>query len=190
MRKCYLVNYKTGKKINSKSVTSFCKLAGLNKVDKNATIHIYSILNEKRFEHLGWCLPKYYYMQVKLKDIYGNIYSGKIYELAKNFNISERQIYKLVTKRKLVINGISLLETECLYSPLNPLKLINVKLMTPNNRIIRGKTIKSLNRQIGIDNVSYRSLLDLIHGKSLNVKGYNVIDLEFKKKFSLNEKMA
>jgi len=185
---CDLINIKTKKRIKAKSVAEFCRLSGLHKQDKDAKIHIYSILNEVRFSHYGWCLPKYYNTKVDIKDIYGNIYSGRIRDFMDNDHIAPRTIWQLFTHKKKVCYGLSLLETELVCIPPNIYKCKGYTLETPNNKLLKGKSLSSIKRQIGDNGPTYKSLVSLKQGRYASICGYKIRDIKVEKRQILNIK--
>lgn len=183
MKNCNLTNIYTKKRIKSKSIAAFCRLSKLENKDKDARIHIYPILKEERFSHYGWCLSKNYNKYVKLKDVYGNVYGGYVRDLVDKFDkVTFQKLWWLIVGKRKVVNSISLYTTEIDFIPLNPFKIKQIRLTTPNNKILVGNKIVYLTKQIHKNNLSYRRLLDLVHGKTDVVKGYKIKDIEIELK--------
>lgn len=189
MLMCNLTNIETGESIRCKSVTSFCKKAGLFKIDRNAKVHVYPIIKGLRFSYFGWCLTSMYRKHVKLKDMYGNVYSGRLGLIIDSFNVPYCRVFKLITGRKKIINGLSLYETEINHIPPKNKKVIKYTLNTPNGKSLSGKTIVSLERQIGRHNLTRESIHRLIHGHSFNVKDYTVEEIKTEHRYSLTKRI-
>lgn len=187
MIKCDMTNIYTNQRIKAKSVSSFCQTSGLQGQDKDANVHIYKVIDKTRFQHLGWCLSEYYNADIKLKDIYGNVYESKIRDFVNNNEITIRSIWSLFIGRKKIIHGLSLYDTEIVCIKPNPIKIRQYLVNTPNNKIIKANTIASICKQIGENGPSYRSMLDLKQGKKSTLRGYSIMDIKIEQRKILNE---
>ena len=184
MKRCKLININTGKILDCKSVAAFCRASKIK--DPNLKIHIYAVLSEKRFSHLGWCLPKYYNTRIKLKDCYGNVYTGKIRDFIDKYDIPFSRIWRLFTGKKQIISGLSLYSTKLEYIRLNPFKARQYIVKTNKNRNLKANTIKNIIKQAPY--LQYSNLLRLIHGKIGKYKGYTIKDILYKHRKILNER--
>jgi hypothetical protein len=181
-RACNLINLETGQVVRAKSITAFCKAAGL--VDGNDKLHITPILNEERFHHKNWCLPKYYNTYLELKDIYGNIYKGKLSDFILRYKVSPRNLWNLLKERKVIANGLMLAKTELGGISPKPYKIKRYAFSTPNQKEISGNTITSIHNQLR-DSVSYKTLLMLVNGQAYQASGYKVKSLDIEQRVIL-----
>lgn len=185
MIKCELINIYTNKIIKAKSVTEFCKLAKLNQI--NDKIHLYPLLREERLERKGWCLPKYCNTYLELKDIYGNIYKGKIKDLVKKYKVPPTTLWKLLINKKKINRGLYLNESKVNYLPPKNYKVIKYTILSPNNKEISGKTITAISKQLN-NSASRNSIQKMINGhREYCCNGYKLKNINIIKKEILKE---
>lgn len=184
MKRCYLVNLKTGRKIKAKSVVQFCHLAKLTSF--NDRIHIYPILRDERLQHKGWCLPKYFYTKITLRDCYGNVYRGKVKDFLYTYKVKPCTLWNLITEKKKVLRNLSLSSSNLKGLFLRPYRVTLYKFKTPNEKIVTGKTLRGVQKQV--KNITYRSLIKLAHFQAENVKKYTLRDIIIQQRKELLEK--
>jgi hypothetical protein len=171
MRYCELVNFETGRRISGKSVIEFCQKAGLTA--ENDVIHIYPILRGERLHHKNWGLPQYYNYPISLKDIYGNLYKGQLRDFLLKYKVSVHVIWSLVRRKKLIVSGLMLSDTETNFIPPKTYKVERYEFISPNGKVVSGKTLSGISRMLG-NSVTQKSLSKLIHGYAQHPKGYRI----------------
>lgn len=166
---CELTNLKTGQKISAKSVAEFCRKANLHHV--NDPIHLYPILRGERLSHKNWCLDRYATRNFTIYDRFMNVYTGSLYDFLHRYTVSKHTLWALISGKKKICQGVFLKETKVKFVPASRERITSVSFKTPNNRIISGKSSRSVARQVN-GSISYHSLSSLVRGMKNVSKGY------------------
>lgn len=184
MIKCNLINLETGQIIKARSVADFCRQTNMdNPRDK---IHIYPVLRGERLHHRGWATIKTFNTKLSLSDIYGNIYKGSVAKLMFKDKISPQRLWNLMTGKRKVVSGMFLTDSGHTFIPPKNYKVKEYQFETPNNKIVKTSSIKTLCKILG-NRISDHSLFDIARGKTTNVKGYKFHGAILEKKSVLNE---
>lgn len=171
-KKIKLQNYKSGRVIESESITEFVRVAGLKKIDK---YHFTAVLNGDRLHHKGWHLPSD--KKYLISDIYGNEYLvNNILLFCKTHNLSTGKIRQLVNFEIPDYNGLFMAGAN---PPIfEPRKILQYEFKNGDQKV-KSETISEAGQEIGI---SPGPLYKISHGlQSQTQNGWRLTKITEKK---------
>ncbi len=167
-RKCKLQNWKTGKIIEAKSISEFCRLAGLSKNDK---FHLTPVLDAKpqRYSFKGWHIPRN--DNFNFKDIHGNEYKVKnVIKFALENGIHLSKLFDLIDDKISIYNGLFLKERPQLFKKRSKLRIEIERNGVKLSNISQSKLAN-------IIHIDRANISNLVYGKYHQAKGWKLSNL-------------
>lgn len=168
-KSCSLFNIKTGKVINAESIAELSRK--LNCPANNTCFRFLVDKNPVMYSYKNWTSPQIAETIIELKDIHGNLIKDNIASIARKYNLSVGDLYKIKIGKKQKTRNLFRADNPLLEKFLPFSKKIKEISMVSSGKVIKANSVGDMAKKLSCTRAAiYYILHGQCSGENIGVK--------------------